>query len=183
MPPTASGEPATASGEQTTASGEQTTASGEKTSASGEGTTASVEQTTASGEKASASGEATTASGEHGAPPSQDQICFGAFGFDSPEVKAFVTDVATKANELEGALTSRLIKSLMVTTRSGVNLLQTVPVKTENAFRTKMQSTKTKLAAAATSLNNILSSIGPDQQKEDLRGGSVSQGLWSVFVA
>ena len=150
MPPTASGEPKTASGEQATVSGEQTTASGEKSSASG---------------------EATTASGEHGAPPSQDQICFGAFGFDSPEVKAFVTDVATKANEIEGALTSRSIKSLMLTTRAGVSLLQTVPVKTENAFRTKMQSTKTKLAAAATSLNNILSSIGPDQQKEDLRGG------------
>ena len=150
MPPTASGEPKTASGEQTTAPGEQTTAPGEK---------------------ASAPGEATTAPVEHGAPPSQDQICFGAFGFDSPEVKAFVTDVATKAKELEEYLTSRSLKSLMVTTRSGVNLLQTVPVKTENAFRAKMQSTKNKLATAATSLNNILSSIGPDQQKEDLRGG------------
>ena len=171
MPPTASGEPETASGEQTTASGEQTTASGEKTSASGEGTTASVEQTTASGEKASASGEATTASVEHGAPPSQDEICFGSFGFDSPIVKAFVTDVARKAKELEGYLASRSLKSLTATTRSAVNLLQTVPVKTENAFRAKMQSTKNKLATAATSLNNILSSIGPDQQKEDLRGG------------
>ena len=148
MPPTASGEPKTASGEQTTASGEQTTASGEK---------------------ASASGEATTASVKHGAPPSQDKICFGAFGFDSPEVKAFVTDVATKANELEGALTSRLIKSLMVTTRSGVNLLQTVPVKTENAFRAKMHNVKSKLAQHATPLNNILNGIGPDQQEEDLR--------------
>ena len=171
MPPTASGEPKTASGEQTTAPGEQTTAPGEKASAPGEATAASRGRAAASGEKVSAPGEATTAPVEHGAPPSQDQICFGAFGFDSPEVKAFVTDVATKANEFEGALTSRSIKSLMVTTRSGVNLLQTVPVKTENAFRTKMQSTKTKLAAAATSLNNILSSIGPDQQKEDLRGG------------
>ena len=135
----------------------------------GEQITASGENATASGETATASGEAATASGEQGAPPSQDQLRFGAFGLYSPEVKAFVTDAATKANEFEAALTSQTLKPLILTTQAGVSLLQSVPVKTENAFRAKMHNVKSKLAQHATPLNNILNGIGPDQQEEDLR--------------